>query len=275
VMGGVVSNHLIDQLKIDDVVEAMEPIGDFVLQEDSLDLSKHIVLWGAGSGITPLISIAKYALYKKLCGHVTLVYGNRNSESVIFKQTIQQLQNQYSNIFSSWHFYTKLVISPDNPQLLQGRIDPNKVLTVMKTDNDISNTVHYICGPQGLKVSVKSALLNLGVSAKNIFSEDFEVVRDPAEFKDITTQTVILNKSNQSFSVEVVKGKSILEAALDALIDLSYSCQTGNCLICKARLIKGNIKTVGVEQLADDLKHDERLLCCSFPLSGDVLLEVE
>ncbi|MEP6610645.1 MAG: FAD-binding oxidoreductase, partial [Mucilaginibacter sp.] len=78
VIGGVVSNHLVDVIKEGDVLEVLQPLGDFVLNPDA-DLSdKHIVLWGAGSGITPLMSIAKYALHNNIAAHVSLVYGNRN-----------------------------------------------------------------------------------------------------------------------------------------------------------------------------------------------------
>lgn len=87
----------------------------------------------------------------------------------------------------------------------------------------------------GLKESVKTALLNLGVDNGKVFCEDFEIVRDFVEFENITTRIVSINKDGNSSVVEVVKGKSILEAGLDAMINLLYSCQTGNCLVCKGR----------------------------------------
>lgn len=274
VPGGIVSNHVIDQLNVGDIVEVMEPMGNFTLNHDLISSDTHIVLWGAGSGITPLISIAKYALHKKMVGHISLVYGNRSNEFVIFNDQIERLKAENIN-FSAWHFYTQLTIAENNPYVIQGRIDPDKVLSVMRKEGNFNNTVHYICGQAGLKESVKTALLNLGVDNGKVFCEDFEIVRDLVEFENITTRMVSINKDGTSSVAEVVKGKSILEASLDAMIDLSYSCQTGNCLVCKARLVKGVVKTIGITNLPKELKDDECLLCCSFPLTEDVKVIVD
>ena len=275
VPGGIVSNHIIDKLKVDDIVEVMEPMGDFVLNENVISPDSNIVLWGAGSGITPLMSIAKYALYKNLVNHVTLVYGNRNVESVIFKSKIEDLRKQFEDKFSEWHFHTQLIVASNNPYLVQGRIDPDKVLSIMHSEGKLNNTLHYICGPVGLKESVISALLNLGVNREKIYSEDFEAIRNPEDFENIKTRTVLIKKAGEHTIVDVVKGKSILEAGLDAMIDMSYSCQTGNCLVCKGRLIKGEVKMIGVKKLPDGLQQDHYLLCSSFPLTDDVEIEVE
>jgi ring-1,2-phenylacetyl-CoA epoxidase subunit PaaE len=275
VPGGIVSNHIIDKLKVDDIVEVMEPMGDFVLNENVISPDSNIVLWGAGSGITPLISIAKYALYNNLVSHVTLMYGNRNVESVIFKNKIEDLRKQYEDKFSAWHFHTRLVVASNNPYLVQGRINPDKVLSIMHSEGKLNNTLHYICGPLGLKESVISALLNLGVNREQIFSEDFEAIRNPEDFENIKTRTVLIKKAGEHTIVEVVKGKSILEAGLDAMIDMSYSCQTGNCLVCKGRLVKGEVKMIGVKKLPESLQRDNYLLCSSFPLTDDVEIEVD
>jgi ring-1,2-phenylacetyl-CoA epoxidase subunit PaaE len=255
------------------MVEVMEPMGDFILSENNISPQTHIVLWGAGSGITPLISIAKYSLHKNIVRHVTLVYGNRNEDSVIFFDKIEEFKKNNEN-FSAFHFYTQSVISPSNPDVIQGRIDPDKVLSVMLAEGNINNTVHYICGPIGLKESVKAALINLDIDTDKIYIEDFEIVRNPADFDNIKTRVVLIKNNGKYTDVEVVKGKSILEAGLDAMIDLSYSCQTGNCLVCKGRLIKGDIKMIGVKN-PKGLKADEYLLCSSFPLSDNVEIEVE
>ncbi len=270
VIGGVVSNHLVDVIKEGDVLEVLQPLGDFVLNPD-VDLSgKHIVLWGAGSGITPLMSIAKYALHNKIGAHVSLVFGNRNPSDVIFKDKIEALQEQFADTFSAWHFHTRLTIPVNNPNIIEGRINPNKVLSLMKKVGDFKQSLHYICGPAGLKESVKGSLIGLGLNEKNIFSEDFELVRDPAEFENITTQMVSVEKNGVKKLVEVIKGKSILEAGLDANIDLDYSCQTGNCFICKGKVLSGEVKMIGVQKSLDELLAGECLLCCSFPLTSNV-----
>ncbi|MEX8546835.1 MAG: FAD-binding oxidoreductase [Mucilaginibacter sp.] len=273
VPGGIVSNHIADRLKTGDLVEVMEPMGSFVLNPDSITTDTHLVLWGAGSGITPLFSIIKEALHKNTGKKVTLVYGNRSLESVIFKDKIKALKTVYPN-FTSWNSHTKLAISEVNPTVIEGRIDPAKVLSVMQAEGDLNHTLHYICGPVGLKESVKTALLALGVKSQSIQTEDFEIVRDPVAFENISTRMVTVIKDGVKHLVEVVKGKSILEAGLDAMLNLSYSCQTGNCLVCKAVLVQGEVKMIGPTNKPEELNADECLLCCSFPMVENVEVAV-
>jgi ring-1,2-phenylacetyl-CoA epoxidase subunit PaaE len=276
VPGGVVSNHIIDKVQVGDMIEVFEPMGDFTLDAVQGGIQqKHIVLWGSGSGITPLMSIAKYALINTDGNHVTLVYGNRSSETTIFGDEIRELQSKYASCFSVWHFHTRPTISELNPYIIEGRIDPEKVVAIMKKEGKLANTTHFICGPVGLKNSVKTALLDMGISAGHILSEDFEVTRDPKEFENIFTQNVFVTLGNTENVFEVTKGKSVLEAGLDAMLELSYSCQIGSCQLCRATLISGEIKTIGLQQLPNVLEKNECLLCCAFPLTDNVKLLIK
>jgi len=272
VPGGVVSNHILDVVRAGDIIEVLEPMGDFTLDVVNEIGKKHIVLWGSGSGITPLMSIAKYVLSTNSVNQLTLVYGNRNFESAIFAGQIKQMELTYAANFSVWHFHTRSAVSDLNPAVVEGRIDPAKVIAVMRQEGKLADTVHYICGPVGLKESVKAQLISIGVSTDHILSEDFEITRDPKEFESIITQSVSVNLNNAEEKFEVAKGKSILEAGLDAGLELNYSCQTGSCLLCRAKLISGNVKTIGLPELSKELEDGECLLCCAFPASNDIKL---
>lgn len=274
VPGGVISNHIADCLKVGDVVEVMEPMGDFTLENKGINFDSDIILWGAGSGITPLLSLIKYALSHQVVKHVTLVYGNRNHESAIFSNQINTLQKQYANSFTVWHFHTKPAIDESNPTYVQGRIDPKKVIEVLNREKGLHHTFHYICGPAGLKESVKEVLENYGVAKANIFSEEFNLVADPKNFEGIFTRNVNINKEGTNYRVEVVKGKTILEAGLDAMIDLSYSCQTGNCMLCKGKLLSGELRSIAPQNPQPHLEKDEHLLCCSIPMTDSVKIMV-
>lgn len=274
VPGGIVSNHVNDLVKIGDRVEMIPPMGDFVFDNTKVGADKHVILWGAGSGITPLISILKYILYNKTGNKAQLVYGNRNVESVIFKEKIRQLETEFNNDVKTWHFHTQLSIAEGYTNVIEGRISPEIVLSVMKDEIDLSQTVHYICGPKGLKESVKSTLNALSVPEENVFSEDFEIEKNAIDFEDISTQVVEVIKEGKINQIEVAKGNSILNAGLDALIDLDYSCQTGSCLLCKAKVLRGNVKMVGLKNIPASLNPDECLLCCGYPLSSDVQVSV-
>lgn len=274
VPGGVVSNHICDRVKVDDVIEVMQPLGDFLVPESNIEAGEHLVLWGAGSGITPLFSIAKSVLSKAGNAHVTLVYGNRNFDSIIFRREIAALQESFPNTFTVWHFHTQLSVEESNPYLIQGRIRPELVLAVMHEEGRIADTLHYICGPAGLKESVKAALSQLEVSPERIFSEDFELTKNPEDFADISTQVVKITNGAEETVVEIVKGKSILEAGLDAALDLPYSCQIGNCLLCRGTVVSGKVKTIGLAKQPDELDESECLLCCAYPLTDDVAVSI-
>jgi ring-1,2-phenylacetyl-CoA epoxidase subunit PaaE len=274
VPGGIVSNHINDILREGDKVEVMSPMGDFIFDPEKISADKHVILWGAGSGITPLISIAKLILYKNTGHKVYLVYGNRNHESVIFNDRISELLTEFPDNFKTWHFHTQLKIAVANPSIIEGRISPSTVLSILKQYTDPLNTIHYICGPTGLKESVKQQLNEFGLSNDLIFSEAFESIKNPADFEDIYTQVVEIQKQGQISRIEVFKGKSILEAGLDALIDLEYSCQTGNCMLCKAKITSGEVKTIGAVGVDEKLDADECLLCSSYPFTANVKVSV-
>jgi len=271
---GIISNHIIDKLKVDDIVEVMEPMGDFTLNDS--ETRSNIYLWGAGSGITPLMSIAKYAIHNDKAVSVHLIYGNRDYENIIFKNEIKEMEKSFKDVFFARHFITKPFIGDSNPNIVQGRITAAEVKAILGNNkNKLNNSLHYICGPIGLKESVKFVLAEYGINETQIFSEDFEVNRDPKDFENIRTQYVsIRQNAKEPLKVEVVAGKSILDAGLDSFIDLNYSCQTGNCLVCRGRILKGEVKMIGVKQIPEGLNQDECLLCSSFPLTDNVEIEI-
>lgn len=271
VQNGIVSNHIHDMVQVGDAIEVMEPMGDFIFV-DKKGLTT-VYLWGVGSGITPLISIIKKILAENQAINVNLVYGNRNHDTVIFFSLIEDLLAKYAERFKVWYFYTKLSLSVTNPYIIEGRINKAYALSSILNEADVLNSNHYICGPAGLKESVKDALDTLNVSADNIFSEDFELIKDIKDFDDLHTQKVKVKLYDEQYDLEVVKGKSILEAALDAGLDIPYSCQTGNCSTCKAAVLSGEVKMIGLTKQREDLKIDECLLCCSHPLSANVYVE--
>lgn len=114
--------------------------------------------------------------------------------------------------------------------------------------------------------------MNLGVLEENVFSEDFELIKDPEEFKDIFDQDVVLNFQGADNKLRITSGNSILEEALG--LELPYSCQTGSSSTCKATVSSGQLKMIGLSKPRTDLKENEYLLCCSYPLTNDVCIEI-
>ncbi|MFD2285469.1 2Fe-2S iron-sulfur cluster binding domain-containing protein [Pedobacter petrophilus] len=273
VANGLVSNHINDMINVGDSIEVMSPMGDFIFGTD--DAITDVYFWGVGSGITPLISIIKHILSSTASINVHLNYGNKNHETTIFKDQIEALKTRYSERLTIRHFHTKLVLDEGNPYLIQGRIDQDKALSILDVALDPNCCAHYICGPIGLKESVKSAIQTKFGRLINVYSEDFELVKDPKDFIDIHTQEISLTFEGKLHKLEIAKGKTILEAALDADIELPYSCQTGNCSTCKGKVLSGALKMIGLTKERSDLEEHEYLLCCSHPLTENVQIEIQ
>lgn len=271
VPNGIFSNYVHDTIQVGDLVEVMEPMGDFVHTHD--ESLKQIYFWGVGSGITPLISIIKEVLLSNPLVDVNLIYGNKNFESTIFLDLINDLLKQYPENLKVWHFHTQYKHDEKHHFVKSGRINKEFILGLLG-DMDVEKTKHYICGPTDLKITIKDTLGFLKCPKGNIFSEDFELVRNPKDFEDIVMHNVNIHFQGIDNLVEVEKGKSILEAALDAGVELPYSCQTGSCNTCKGKLKNGELRMIGLSKERDDLEKEDYLLCCSYPLTEDVSVEI-
>lgn len=270
VPGGIVSNYINDTIKVGDVIEVQEPLGDFIFEGD--DSIKTVVFWGVGSGITPLFSMIKYLLATQEFIVIHLVYGNKSKKSVIFNDALEKLKSTYSERFTIFNFYSKEDFFDDDSHNFQGRINSNFIENLIK---DIEHpTRHYICGPTGLKNTIKESLLNLTGNLNNVFAEDFELVKNPEDFKDIFDQEIVLKFEGKENKIVIGKGNSVLESALETGLELPYSCQTGNCSSCKATLLSGELKMIGLDKPRRDLNSNEFLLCCSYPLSENIKLSI-
>jgi len=272
VSNGIVSNYIHNSFKVGDVIEVMEPMGDFVLNKKESIYS--IYFWGVGSGITPLFSLIKEVLNSRPNTVVHLVYGNKNKDSTIFKTQLKKLQEEHPLVFNMSIFYSQEDTFELNDTNHKGRITSTFVANLLSKNKNTKESLHYICGPFGLKELIKNKLQDLEVSMSSIFSEDFELTIDPKELSDVEDSKAIILKRGELFEIFVPKGRSILDMALDQEIEIPYSCQTGNCNSCKAKLIEGQLKMIGLTKEREDLAQDEFLLCCSYPLTKEIYIEI-
>lgn len=271
VQNGIVSSYIIDKLEVGDVIEVLEPMGNF---KYNISINKTIYLWGAGSGITPLFSIIKEVLNTNQNTSIHLIYSNKNQESVIFKKQISQLQKDYSSVFSVTYFYSQAEKVISNQDFYPGRITSNFVTSLLTQNSHIKESVHYICGPSDLKDDIKNILLKLEVPFSSIYTEDFKLNIDEREFDNVKYSQVTIFFEGGGTEFFVPKGKSVLEVALDNDIAIPYSCQTGNCNTCKGRLKTGQLKMLGKPKEIGCLGQNDYLLCCSYPLTDKVSIEL-
>lgn len=269
---GVVSNYINDELKVGDVVEVLEPMGDFTY--GIINTTQTIFLWGVGSGITPLFSLTKEILNTQPNTKIHLVYGNKCKKSIIFLDELFRLNQKFQSNFKLTRFFSQDEFLDEN-EGFRGRISSEFVTNLIGKQKNSKESIHFICGPKGLKDTIQSCLIDSEVPTSSIFVEEFELVIDPKDLEDVKDSKVTVFFQGEQSEIFVPKGKSILDVALDNDIELPYSCQTGNCSSCKGKLKEGQLKMLGLTKERGDLAQDEFLLCCSYPLVSEVNIEVK
>ncbi len=284
--GGFASEYLTREVKVDDVLEVMEPMGTFVPALDA-DQKRNMVLIGAGSGITPLMSIAKSVLMVEPESTVYLLYGSRNEESIIFKAQLDALQAKYGERL---HLIHTLSQPSSDWSGATGRLNKSQILKIMEglPKPDPAATDYYLCGPDDMMEEAKRALDILAVPAERIHKESFltattakahgDVTENPETLDDDSPKahevTVMYEGSEYKFRVE--PHQTVLEAALDLDIDLPYSCQAGMCTACMGRCVSGKVHLDEEDALSkSELEAGFILTCVAHPMSDDVVLEVE
>ncbi|GAB2795202.1 ferredoxin--NADP reductase [Rhabdobacter roseus] len=285
VSGGFASNYLIDSVQVGDSLEVMEPMGTFTPQLDA-EQQRTVVLVGAGSGVTPLISIAKSVLIVEPESTVYLLYGNRNEASILFKTVIDQLQAKYGERFRVVHTLSQ----PSGTWTGEtGRLNKTHMLKMLEKlpPVDPTRAEYYLCGPDTMMEEAQRALDILGVPAPQVRRESFLTATTAKAHGEVTVGeeedegslktreiTVIYEGSEYKFPVE--PHQTVLEAALDRDIDLPYSCQAGMCTACLGRCVSGQVQLDEEDALSEaELKAGFILTCVTHPLSDDVVIEVE
>jgi ring-1,2-phenylacetyl-CoA epoxidase subunit PaaE len=276
---GLVSNYLNDSLKPGDTVDVMPPLGNFTTEVNPAN-QRHLVLFGGGSGITPLMSLAKSVLAQESGSEVSLVYANRDINSVIFRETIEQLKLQYGGRFSVVHI---LEASTEGWTGLCGRLSHQIIEDILQQlpKRGAGNTEYFVCGPEGMMDCVVNTLHALNVPKDTVHKESFSSTIDEAakqaavEEEGIRTQSVKVIVDGSEFTFAVEPNQTILEAALDQDIDLPYSCQSGLCTACRGKALSGKVYLDESEGLSDrEIEAGYVLTCVGHPLTSDVVIEI-
>lgn len=287
VEGGLMSNYLLDNLQVGQEVKVMEPLGNFCLTCAPTN-QRQVLLFGAGSGITPLMSILKAVLAEEPNSKVTLLYGNRDEASVIFKEQLQQLESRHPEHLHVEYVYSQPTHACDH----RGRMNQSMVIKILERLQlaKVQNAVYYMCGPEGMMEEVRHALDVLHVPSDRIFRESFVssklteqqeqqaqhgAVAASDDDGEITTQTVTVIYEGSEYSFVVEPDQTILEAALDQDIDLPYSCQAGLCTACRGKCLSGKVHLDEREGLSDaEMEEGYVLNCVGHPLSSNVVIEI-
>jgi ring-1,2-phenylacetyl-CoA epoxidase subunit PaaE len=283
VPGGIASNYLCDRIRPGDILETLEPMGTFTPKLDPQN-RRTVVLIGAGSGITPLFSMAKSALHVEPNSHIWLIYGNRSQNSIIYKAHLDAMEQAYGR---SRFQVTHVLSQPDyNWTGSEGRLNQHTLIKLLEklSPTDRQNASFYLCGPDGMMVEVRSALSLIGVPNERVHKESFatapvaagDVVEEPlADDEDGTPEVTVIYEGSE-YKFAVAPHQTILEAALDLDIDLPYSCQAGMCTACLGRCTSGKVKLDEEDGLSEsELKAGYVLTCVAHPVGSNVVIEIE
>ena len=248
VEGGVFSNWAAQSLKAGDRLAVMPPDGRFTIKKQR---AIHRVGFAAGSGITPILSIAASTLEEQSDSKFTLVYGNRRMSSVMFNEALQDLKDRYPNRLTLIHILSRQAQEVD---LLQGRIDGDKVRAIIKALLPVGSMDEvFICGPEAMIEATEKALVDAGVPENRVYCERFtsgpaqaaKIQADTdaapnrtAAAKDIALTVVLDGKQHE---LHIGPDEHVLDAALNAGLDLPFSCKAGVCCTCKAKVLCGEV----------------------------------
>lgn len=281
--GGLFSTWANRELRAGDGVECMAPDGAFCLRPDPA-AARHVLLVAAGSGITPLLAIAKSVLAREPRSRVTLLYGNRRVASVMFREALEDLKNRHLGRFVLHHVFSR---EPQDVELYAGRLDAAHVGRFLDTLVPLADVDEvFLCGPSAMLDELASLFTARGLAEERLHVERFgtgeapAVARvaagvDAAEAAQTASVTVIADGITREFRL-ARGGESILDAARAAGLDLPFSCKSGVCSTCRARVTAGSVSMDRNHALMkSDLAAGFILTCQAHPTSDAVVVDFD
>ncbi|MGR4849265.1 1,2-phenylacetyl-CoA epoxidase subunit PaaE [Streptomyces sp. LARHCF252] len=278
VPGGLFSSWLVRDVRPGDTVEVMTPTGAFT---PDLSAPGHHVLIAAGSGITPMVSIAESVLAADSRSTVTLLYGNRRTGTVMFADELADLKDLYPTRFQLAHVLSR---EPREAEVLSGRLDADRLSALIDALVDVPSADHWwLCGPHGMVRAAQQVLAGLGVPADRVHQElfyaDDEPVREVHHAETGPTgpvSQVTVTLDGRSTTSALPRDRSILEGAQQTRPDLPFACKGGVCGTCRALVTDGKAdmrRNFALEPAEVDAGYV--LTCQSFPVSDALTVDYD
>ncbi len=274
VPGGAFSES-IGAIKVGDTLDVMPPEGRFTPHPDPRPY-RHVLAVAAGSGITPILGIVRHVLATESTARVSLVYGNRRTASVIFREALADLKDGYLERFRVVH-----VLSGEGTdrELTSGRIDAAKVRLLCTGFLDPADLDEvFVCGPQPMSVAVRAALLAEGVDAHRVHVElfgTFEVPPPPPVDPGARGAVAKVVLHGITAEVAVDAGETLLDAGRRAGLELPWSCTAGVCATCRAK-VTGRVDMAVNHALEPwEVEAGYRLTCQSRAVDRDLVVDYD
>jgi ring-1,2-phenylacetyl-CoA epoxidase subunit PaaE len=274
---GLFSEWLVDRVRPGDEVEVAPPAGSFT---PDLEPGTHHSLIAAGSGITPVLSIAASVLAAHDDTRVTLLYGNRRTDTVMFTEELADLKNAHGARLQLVHVLSR---EPMAAEIFSGRLDAARLRLLLGALVDVEDVDQWwLCGPLGMTADAQDVLVEFGVPKQRVHRELFYVDEPPPELSraepgvegETSEVTVVLD--GRSTTLTLPRAESILDAAQKVRGDLPFACKGGVCGTCRARVTDGEVTMRRNFALEDDeVEAGFVLTCQSRPVTAAVTVDYD
>jgi ring-1,2-phenylacetyl-CoA epoxidase subunit PaaE len=277
VPGGEFSTWLVRDVRVGDQVDVQTPSGTFTA--DPTTAGRHVFI-AAGSGITPVLSIAASVLPNP-DSHVTVFFGNRRSNSVMFAEELADLKDTYGSQLELVHVLSRESRGVD---LFSGRLDGDRVQLLLQTLVPVKQVDHFwLCGPFGMVTEAQQVLRELGVPDNAVHQELFyveDVPPEPVHHAEVTsygpTSEVTIILDGRSTTLALPRERAVLDSAQESRDDLPFACKGGVCGTCRAKVTSGEAdmrRNYALEKA--EVEAGFVLTCQSFPASDTVTVDYD
>jgi ring-1,2-phenylacetyl-CoA epoxidase subunit PaaE len=274
---GVFSRWLVREVRPGDEIEVQTPGGRFCPDPAVLEGGRHLCI-AAGSGITPMLSVASSVLAND--GHVTLLYGNRTSGTVMFAEELADLKNRYGPQLQVVHVLSR---EPRDVELFSGRLDADRLRRLLTSLVRADQFDHvWLCGPHAMLLDAQAVLAELGVPRERVHFELFYVDQPPPELHradaevigETTEVTIVLDGLKTTAALP--RSQSVLDGAQSSRSDLPFACKGGVCGTCRAKVTDGVVdmrRNYALEP--SEVEAGFVLTCQSYPLGDQVTVDFD
>ncbi len=281
VEAGWFSSFVNDEVKVGDTLEAMAPMGNFHCGLEP-ERARRYLGFAGGSGVTPMISLIRTVMAREPKSSFTLIYGNRSTSAIMFREELEDLKNLHLGRLNIVHI---LESEAGEIELFSGRLDREKCEALFSRWVDVKSAdLAFICGPEPMMLAVADALKAHGLPETAIKFELFSSPRTgrakpktasaPRAHEGAATATIILDGAARTIAIP--EGRTVLDAALAAAIDAPFACKAGVCSTCRAKLIEGDVEMDANYALEDyEVERGYILTCQSRSLTAAITVDYD
>lgn len=283
VEGGRFSAFALDHVQPGQEIDVMTPMGRFLLPEKKSGETRVYVAFAAGSGITPILSMIKSVLENEAQSQFFLFYGNKTSQSVIFKEELEDLKDRFLDRLSVSHILSR---EEQELSLFNGRLTSEKIEELLKETVGAQSIDHvFLCGPGSMIEDAKATCVNLGIPMEHIHNELFtpadgsdpHAAHNPKDSKGVDHASVVsMIVDGARHEVVLEPGETIIDGALRAGIEAPFSCKGGMCCTCRAKVVSGEVDMAVNYSLEPwELEAGFVLTCQSRPKTSTVTVDYD